>query len=71
MNTISKWKMALLLNEMQREQSTVATLVAQRDADAVRLDSQAAKIASLEQQLADIQTALVKLQPKDKLVAQR
>jgi len=31
----------------------------------------AAKIASLEQQLAGIQTALVKLQPKDELVAQR
>ena len=32
---------------------------------------QAAKIASLEQQLAGIQAALVKMQPKDELVAQR
>jgi len=61
----------MLLNEMQKEQSTVATLVAQREVDAVKLDSQAAKIASLEQQLAGIQAALVKLQPKDQLVAQR
>jgi hypothetical protein len=60
----------MLLNEMQKEQSTVATLVAQHEADAVKLDSQAAKIASLEQQLAGIQAALIKLQPKD-LVAQR
>ncbi len=54
----------MLLNEMQKEQTTVATLVAQHEADA-------AKIASLEQQLIGIQAALAKLEPKDHLVAQR
>jgi hypothetical protein len=35
------------------------------------VQQQAGKIASLEQQLAAIQAALVKMQPKDELVAQR
>jgi hypothetical protein len=35
------------------------------------VQQEAAKIASLEQQLAAIQEALVKMQPKDELVAQR
>jgi hypothetical protein len=35
------------------------------------VQQQAAKIASLEQQLAGIQAALVKMQPKSELVAQR
>jgi hypothetical protein len=61
----------MLLNEMQKEHATVATLFSQHEADAAKLDSQAKKIASLEQQLAGIQAALVKLQPKDELVAQR
>jgi hypothetical protein len=47
----------MLLNEMQKEQATIAT--------------QSQKIASLEQQLAVIQAALVKRQSKDELVAQR
>ncbi len=47
----------MLLNEVQKQQRVNAT--------------QAARIASLEQQLAGIQAALVKLQPKDALVAQR
>jgi trimeric autotransporter adhesin len=47
----------MLLNEVQKQQR--ASLL------------QAAKIASLERQLAGIQAALVKLQPKDELVAQR
>ncbi len=47
----------MLLNEVQNQQQVNA--------------AQAAKIASLEQQLAGIQAALVKLQPKDQLVAQR
>jgi hypothetical protein len=54
----------MLLNEVQKQQTTVATLVAQHETDA-------AKIASLEQQLAGIRAALVTLQPKQKLVAQR
>jgi hypothetical protein len=52
-------------------QSTVATLVAQHEIDTVKLDTQAARIASLEQQLAGIQTALANLQPKDQRLAQR
>ena len=47
----------MLLNEVQNQQRANA--------------AQAARIASLEQQLAGIQAALVKLQPKDELVAQR
>jgi hypothetical protein len=54
----------MLLNEMQKEHATVATLVAQHESDA-------AKIVSLEQQLAGIQAALVKLQTRDELVARR
>jgi len=54
----------MLLNEAQKEHATVATLVAQHEADA-------AKIASLEQQLAGIQAALINLQGKDQLVAKR
>jgi hypothetical protein len=54
----------MLLNEMQKEHVTVETLVVQHEEDS-------AKIASLERQLAGIQAALVKLQPKDELIAQR
>jgi hypothetical protein len=61
----------MLLNEVQKQQTIVDTLVAQRDADAVKLETQAAKIASLEQQLSGIQAALVDLRPKHQLVAQR
>jgi hypothetical protein len=61
----------MLLNEVQKQQTVVGALVAQHNVDAVKLDSQAAKIASLEQQLAGIQAALVKLQPNDTLVARR
>ena len=61
----------MLLNEVQKDHATAATLVAQHAADAMTLDAQAAKIASLEQQLAGIQAALMKLLPKDQPVAQR
>jgi hypothetical protein len=47
----------MLLNEVQKQQQVNSV--------------QAAKIDSLERQLAGIQAALVKLQPKDELVAQR
>jgi hypothetical protein len=47
----------MLLNEVQKEHATIA--------------AQNQKIASLEQQLAGIQAALVQLQSKDDLVAQR
>lgn len=35
----------MLLNEMQKEHSTVASLVAQHETDATKIDQQAAKIA--------------------------
>ncbi len=54
----------MLLNEVQKQQRINAAQAEQNNA-------QAAKITSLEQQLAGIQAALVKLQPKDQLVAQR
>ena len=54
----------MLLNEMQKEHATVDALVTQHEADGAR-------IAALEQQLADIQATLVRLQPTEHLVAQR
>jgi hypothetical protein len=51
----------MLLNEMQKERAQTAE----------KIDAQAARIASLEHQLAGIQAALVKLQPNEELVAQR
>jgi len=47
----------MLLNEMQKEHATVA--------------AQAAQINQLEQQLAEIRTALVTAPNKNRLVAQR
>ena len=47
----------MLLNEVQKQQQMNSV--------------QAAKIASLEQQLAGMQAVIAKLQPKDELVAQR
>jgi len=51
----------MLLNEMQIQRSQMTR----------QIDSQAARIASLEQQLADIQVALAGLQNRDQRVAQR
>jgi hypothetical protein len=61
----------MLLNEMQKQRSIVVTLVGQHEVDAAKLDAQAAKIATLEHQLAGIQSALLNLQPQHHLVAQR
>ncbi len=51
----------MLLNEMQKEHSTVASLVAQQEADAAKIEQQAAiidkqgvKIASLERKVAEV-----------------
>jgi trimeric autotransporter adhesin len=54
----------MLLNEMQKQRGVVDALVTQHEQDGAR-------IAALEQQLAGIQAALVRLQPTDRLVAQR
>jgi hypothetical protein len=61
----------MLLNEMQKEHATVATLFSQHETDAEKFDLQAKKIASLEQQLAEIHAAIATLQPKGPFVAQR
>ena len=75
----------MLLNEMQKEHSRIASLVAQHETDAMKieqraamLDEQAAKIAALEQKVAEVddlrqQLAAViqELNVRDKLVAQR
>jgi hypothetical protein len=47
----------MLLNEMQKEQATI--------------EAQNQEIGPHERQLSDIQAALVKLQSKDELLAQR
>jgi len=54
----------IMLNEMQKQQRVNAAQADQNNAPA-------AKIASLERQLAGIQAALVQLQSKDDRVAQR
>lgn len=54
----------MLLNELQKEHAVVATLVAQHESDA-------AKLALLEQRLASIQATVVKMQPRDDLVARQ
>ncbi len=54
----------MLLNEMQKEHATVDALVTQHEADVARN-------AALEHQLADIRATLVRMQPSERLVAQR
>ncbi len=61
----------MLLNEMQKEESRIATQTEHSLAQDATIAAQAAKIASLEQQLAGIQTALAKLPTTGKFVAQR
>jgi hypothetical protein len=69
------------LNEMQRENTTVAILVAQHEADAAKLDihaaeirdlnQQVAKVDDLERQLTEMHAALLAMQSNDQIVAQR
>jgi hypothetical protein len=54
----------MLLNEMQKQQRINAAQIERNNA-------QTARIASLERQLADIQAALGRLEPKDQVVARR
>jgi hypothetical protein len=61
----------MLLNEMQEQQKVIADQSAQIAAQEQRARAQDAKIAQLQEQLSGIQAALVKLQPKDQLVAER
>jgi len=61
----------MLLNEMQKQQQISAAEHEHALAQDAIIAAQTQTIASLEQQLAGIQAALVKLQPKDELVAQR
>jgi len=57
----------MLLNELQKQAAEIRDLKQQHKLAAV----QAAQIGQLQQQLATLQVALVKLQSKDELVAQR
>jgi hypothetical protein len=61
----------MLLNEMQEQQKVAADQSAKIAAQDQRAAAQDAKIAQLQEQLSGIQAALVKLQPTDRLVAQR
>jgi hypothetical protein len=75
----------MLLNEIQKEQATVAAQAAsiasleeKHDADAIRIEQQAAKVASLEQKVAQVDdlerqlSAVVQeLKARNGLVAQR
>jgi hypothetical protein len=61
----------MLLNEMQEQQKLQAAQSAMIAAQDQRAAAQDAKIAQLQEQLSGIQAALVKLQPTDRLVAQR
>jgi hypothetical protein len=54
----------MLLNEVQQQQRKA-------DAQASVIESQAAQLHDVQQQLANLQAALTKLQPKDEFVAQR
>jgi hypothetical protein len=61
----------MLLNEMQEQQKVVAAQSAKIADQDQRAAAQDAKIGQLQQQLSGIQTALVKMQSPDQLVAQR
>jgi len=61
----------MLLNELQEQQKLIAAQTANIAAQAQRAADQDTKIARLQDELAGIQAALVKLQPTDKLLAQR
>ena len=57
----------MLLNEMQKQQQVNAAQAAKIDS----LEQQVAKVDDLERQLAEMHAALVAIQSKDQLVAQR
>ena len=61
----------MLLNEIQKEHATVATLVAQHEADATKiavLEQKVAEVDDLKQQLSAV---IQELKARDNLVAQR
>jgi hypothetical protein len=64
----------MLLNEMQKEHATVATLIGQHETDAAKiasLEQQVARINALERELTQMHAMLASLQAKDQLVAKR
>ncbi len=61
----------MLLNEMQEQQKVVVAQTAKIADEEQRAAAQDTKIARLQEQLAGIQAALVKLQSTDQLVARR
>ena len=61
----------MLLNETQKEHSTVATLVAQHEADAERIASLERKVAEVDDLKQQLSALILELKAQDKLVAQR
>lgn len=61
----------MLLNEMQKEQTTVATLVAQHEADAEKIASLERKVAEVDDLKQQLSAVVQELKARDKLVAQR
>ena len=61
----------MLLNEMQKEQATVATLVDQHAADAAKIASLEQKVAEVDDLKQQLSAVLQELKARDNLVAQR
>jgi hypothetical protein len=61
----------MLLNEMQKEHSTVDSLVAQREADATKIAALEQKVAEVDDLKQQLSTVIQELKARDKLVAQR
>jgi hypothetical protein len=64
----------MLLNEMKKEQTRVDSLLVQHEMDAAKiasLEQQIARVDSLERELADLHAALASLQSRDPLAATR
>ncbi len=61
----------MLLNEMQKEQATVATLVDQHAADAAKIASLERKVAEVDDVKQQLSAVIQELKTREKLVAQR
>ncbi len=61
----------MLLNEVQKERATVATLVAQHEADAAKIASLARKVAEVDDLKQQLSAVIQELKGRGKLVAQR
>ena len=64
----------ILLNEMQRQQASIVSLTMQNGSQAAEiseLKQQVTKLGVLAREVAEMHSALAKLQTKDQLVARR